>query len=64
MRRRLEDRIRELCAKTLVAGGSELEPIFVDLKRNLHAHTERLRNMAGMKLVRREDGSPSERCSA
>ena len=64
MRRRLEDRIRELCAKTLVAGGSELDATLVDLKSALHAHTQRLRNMAGMKLVRREDGSPSERRSA
>ena len=63
--RRLEDRIRELCAKTLTAQGSaELEPIFSELTSALHEHTERLRKTAALKLVCREEDSLPERRSA
>jgi hypothetical protein len=64
MLRRLEDRIRELCARTLVVSGSELEQIFLELKSALHEHTERLRITAAVKLVRRENDGPPERRSA
>jgi hypothetical protein len=63
MLRRLEDRIRELCARTLVVSGSELEQIFLELKSALHEHTERLRITAAVKLVRRENDGPHERRS-
>ena len=64
MLRRLEDRIRELCAKTLTARGTaELEPIFSELKSALHEHTKRLRENAGIKLIRRENGTPQRRSS-
>lgn len=64
MFRRLEDRIRELCARTLVARGPELEQIFSELKSALHEHSEQLRKSAGIKLVRRELDAPPERRSA
>jgi hypothetical protein len=64
MFRRLEDRIRELCAKALIVRGPELEPILSALKAALHEHSEKLRNIAGIKLVRRDDASPPERRSA
>jgi hypothetical protein len=64
MVRRLEDRIPELCARTLVARGPELEPILSALKTALHEHTERPRNTAVVKLVRAEGGTPPERRSA
>jgi hypothetical protein len=52
--RRLEDRIRELCAKAIAApGGDELEPALSELKAALHEHTERLRQLAAKKLVPR-----------
>ena len=40
MLRRLEDRIRELCAKALIARGPELHLILEDLKSALHEHSE------------------------
>lgn len=65
MLRRLEDRIRELCAKTLTAqGAADLEPILSELNSALHQHMERLRKTAGSKLVRRADDSFPERRSA
>ena len=64
MLRRLEDRIRELCAQTIVArGANELEPIFSELKSALHEHTERLRKNAVLKLVRRNGDSSNRRCA-
>lgn len=36
--RRLEDRIRELCAKTLTTRGPELDSALEDLKSALHEH--------------------------
>jgi len=46
-RRRLEDRIRELCAKAVVTPESaELDEIFQQLRAALREHTERLRHLA------------------
>jgi hypothetical protein len=60
--RRLEDRIRELCAQTITArGANELEPIFSELKSALREHTERLRKNAVLKLVRRNDDFSNRR---
>jgi len=64
MLRRLEDRIRELCAKTLIARGPELQATIAELKSALHEHTDRLRQVAALKLVSGENGSPPERRSA
>lgn len=44
--RRLEDRIRDLCAKAVAAGSGELNPILSELKSALHEQTQRLRTMA------------------
>src|SRR5260370_29787002 len=59
--RRLEDRIRELCAKALIARGPELHLILEELKSALHEHSERLRQVAVLKLVSGGSGSPEER---
>ena len=49
--RRLEDRIRQLCARAVTAQGSELDRTLVDLQSALHEHIERLRRMTATKLV-------------
>ena len=59
--RRLEDRIRSLCAKAVAAGSSELNPILSDLKAALHEHTERLRTMAAEWTRRPPREFPPER---
>jgi hypothetical protein len=46
MPRRLDDRIKELCAKAVATPPSpELEEILRELQKALHEHTERLRKM-------------------
>lgn len=46
-RRRLEDRIRELCARAVVTPESgELDEIFTQLRAALREHTDRLRHLA------------------
>jgi hypothetical protein len=52
--RRLEDRIRELCAKVIVAREEEVGPAITDLKAALHEHNARLRKLAAAKLTRLE----------
>jgi hypothetical protein len=52
--RRLEDRIRELCAKVIVAHEEEVGPAIADLKAALHEHNTRLRKLAAAKLTRLE----------
>ena len=49
--RRLDDRIRELCAKASRASDSEVEEILRDLKAALAEHTRRLRKMAARNLL-------------
>ena len=44
--RRLDDRIRELCAKIVAAQDSEVELTISELKSAVHEHTVRLRKMA------------------
>ena len=50
MRRRLEDRIRELCGKAVSAPDDELGPIIKELQAALREHNERLRQLAAQKL--------------
>ena len=57
MHRRLEDRIRELCAKALTAQEPELDVILYALRSALREHAERLRRLAAAKLVS-IDGNP------
>jgi hypothetical protein len=49
--RRLEDRIRELCARAISAQESELDSIFFALQQALREHNERLRKLAAEKLA-------------
>jgi hypothetical protein len=51
---RLDDRIRELCAKALTAKDPELQRILGELQDSLHEHSERLRRLAAEKLGKRE----------
>ncbi|HTW32605.1 MAG TPA: hypothetical protein VMD76_13070 [Candidatus Sulfotelmatobacter sp.] len=60
MLRRLEDRIRELCARAIIARGHELEVTLEELKVALREHTERLRKAAIGKFLR-AGADPSER---
>ena len=46
MRRRLEDRIRELCGKVVSAPDDEIGPIIEELKVALREHSRRLSQLA------------------
>jgi hypothetical protein len=48
--RRLDDRIRELCAMVCSAENHELEPLITELRSALHEHNQRLRKLAVAKL--------------
>lgn len=50
MLRRLEDRIRELCARVIIARGQESERKLEELKVALAEHTERIRKAAILTL--------------
>ena len=62
--RRLEDRIRSLCAKAVAAGSGELNPILSDWKAALHVHTQRLRTMAASTLRPPREFPPERRRDA
>src|SRR5258708_15160810 len=49
--RRLEDAIRELCARAVAAQDSELDSIFSALQQALREHNDRLRKLAAAKLA-------------
>ena len=49
--RRLEDRIRELCGRAVTAQDSELAAVFTALQLALREHTDRLRELAAMRLA-------------
>jgi hypothetical protein len=59
--RRLEDRIRELCAKALMAQDAEMDTIFVALQLALREHVARLRKLAATNLASAERNLPPER---
>ncbi len=61
--RRLDDHIRDLCAKALTAPDSELDAIFSELNGALHGHNERLRKLAAEKLASRQKEDLPERRS-
>jgi hypothetical protein len=48
---RLDERIRELCAKAVTAPETELEAILRELNSALREHTMQLRKLAATKLV-------------
>ena len=55
MFQRLEDRIKQLCAKALSTPESpELNEVLKQLQDALHEHTNRLRDMAGSRQIRTE----------
>ena len=59
--RRLEDKIRELCAKSITAGEDELA-IISDLRAALREHVERIRNLVtASDFVRAKGGLRLER---
>jgi hypothetical protein len=62
--RRLEDRVRSLCAKAVAAGSGELNPILSDLKAALYEHTQRLRTMAASTLRPPREFPPERRRDA
>lgn len=59
--RRLEDRIRQLCAKALMAEDAELGAICVALQSALREHAERLRKLAAATFTSAESNQPPER---
>jgi hypothetical protein len=61
MLRRLEDRIRELCALAVAAEDPELEIVLAQLQAALREHTERLRRMAAAKLTMLDEDVQEER---
>ena len=55
MSQRLEDRIKELCAKALALPASpELNEVLKQLQEALHEHTRRLREMVASRRTRAE----------
>jgi hypothetical protein len=62
MSRRLDDRIRDLCANVVAADEPELEPKISELKSALREHTARLRKMVATKIAGLKD-QPEERRS-
>jgi hypothetical protein len=62
--RRLEDRVRSLCAKAVAAGSGELNPILSDLKAALYEHTQRLRTMPASTLRPPREFPPERRRDA
>lgn len=58
--RRLEDRIRSLCAKVVSVGDKELAPAISDLQSALREHTDRIRKLAAGKLTKQWTARSSE----
>ncbi len=51
--RRIDDRIRDLCAKVASSEGNDYEPTLSELKAALREHTGRLRKMAAESLAKK-----------
>jgi len=49
--RRLEDRVRDLCAKVIEAKDSDIDQTIKELRQALAEHNRRLRKMAAQKLT-------------
>jgi hypothetical protein len=61
MPQRLDDRIKELCAKAITTPPSpQLDEILTELKSSLHEHTERMRKAAANYRARHERRSKDE----
>lgn len=62
MNRRLEDRIRELCALAIASNrDDERELLLAELTATLREHAERLKKIAVEKLVKKNEGSQDRR---
>lgn len=61
--RRIDDRIRDLCAKVASSEGNDYEPVLSELKAALREHTDRLRKMAAERLAKRAAPSKDRRKS-
>ncbi len=61
--RRLEDRIRELCAKAATASDAETVQVLNELRHALHEHARNLRAMAAEKLTGATRASGDDRRS-
>jgi hypothetical protein len=48
---RLEDRIRELCAKAITSGDSEFTSVMSELRSALREHIEQIRTLAARRLA-------------
>jgi len=60
--RRLQDRIRELCALALAChDDDERDSILAELRSALREHTARIKRNAVLKLVEHEDGFEERR---
>ena len=51
--RRIDDRIRDLCAKVASSEGNDYEPTISELNAALREHTDRLRKMAAESLAKK-----------
>jgi hypothetical protein len=61
-KRRLDDRIRELCDQALAAQSApEWEAIIADLQSALREHNERLRKRVALRLAGRKNAVSEER---
>jgi hypothetical protein len=57
--RRLEERIRELCALATAADTSNFADVLADLRLSLHEHLEQLRKLARQQLVLAKGMAPT-----
>lgn len=46
----LQERIRELCAKALIASDQECQVVLQELRSVLHEHSDRMRKLVAEKL--------------
>jgi alkylhydroperoxidase/carboxymuconolactone decarboxylase family protein YurZ len=63
LNRRLEDRIRELCALAIMASRDDERRIIAQLRSALKEHMGRLKRKAALKLVEHEDGFQERRAA-
>jgi len=62
-RRRLDDRLREICAKLRTASNGELEDSLQELLALIHRKAERLKARGGRLLLQGEQLEPERRKS-
>jgi hypothetical protein len=62
--RRLEDQIRQLCARAVdVRGEDELHHVSQELRTALREHLSRLKHKAVVKLVKKDEGFQERRAA-